>query len=90
VLAVNMAGCLLIGVLAGVFVGRGADDRLRLLLATGFLGSFTTFSAFGLDTFELVRAGRVGLAAVNAGVQVGLGAGLVALGWWLGQRVAGV
>lgn len=88
VLAVNLTGCLLIGMLAGVFVGRPADDRLRLLLATGFLGSFTTFSAFGLDTVELVRAGRVGLAAANAAVQVVLGAGLVAIGWWLARRIA--
>lgn len=56
--AVNILGCLLIGLIAG-FIERyhvfGAE--MRLLLLTGILGGFTTFSAFGLDTVFLIRRG---------------------------------
>lgn len=87
VLAVNLAGCLLIGVVAAGLIDRPADDRLRLLLVTGFLGSFTTFSAFGLDTFELLRANALGYAAANAGISLVVGTALAGLGWAVTQRV---
>ncbi|MEL7484752.1 MAG: fluoride efflux transporter CrcB [Planctomycetota bacterium] len=87
VLAVNLAGCLLIGVLAAVLLERPADDRLRFLLITGFLGSFTTFSAFGLDTFELLRANATGLALANIAASVVGGTMLAAAGWLLTQRI---
>ena len=50
-LAVNVVGCLLMGVLAGWFALRGEDttQTFRLFLTTGVLGGFTTFSAFSLD-----------------------------------------
>lgn len=65
--AVNALGCLAIGVLATWIderAGGGAD--LRAFLLTGLLGGFTTFSAFGLETWRLVEAGALGGAAANA------------------------
>jgi len=63
-LAVNVVGCLCIGSLGAVMVGPGGlREDWRLLLMVGLLGGFTTFSAFGLDTIELWRAGHVGRAA---------------------------
>ncbi len=85
VLAVNLTGCLLIGVVAAVLIDRPAEDRLRLLVITGFLGSFTTFSAFGLDTFELLKAGAPRLALANVAASVVLGTVLAAAGWVIGQ-----
>lgn len=61
---VNVAGSLLMGVLAAFLtssVGAPGGD-LRLLLGTGLLGGFTTFSAFSLDTFTLWERGDAGLA----------------------------
>jgi CrcB protein len=87
VLAVNLAGCLLIGVIAAALIDRPADDRLRFLLVTGFLGSFTTFSAFGLDTFELLKADAPGLALANVAASVVGGTALAAAGWVITQRV---
>ena len=87
VLAVNLAGCLLIGVIAAALIDRPADDRLRFLLVTGFLGSFTTFSAFGLDTFELLKADAPGLALANVAASVVGGTALAAAGWIITQRV---
>ena len=82
--AVNVAGCLVVGVLAGV-VERYAmfSAEVRLLLFTGVLGGFTTFSAFGLDTVFLLRRGEAWLAVTYAGASVLLGIAAV----WLGIRL---
>ncbi|MEL6497234.1 MAG: fluoride efflux transporter CrcB [Planctomycetota bacterium] len=87
VLAVNLLGCLAVGILAAAFIDRPTEDRLRFLLITGFLGSFTTFSAFGLDTFELLKANAVGLALANVAASVIGGTALAAAGWFITQRI---
>jgi CrcB protein len=65
--AVNILGCLAIGVLSGL--AERLDwftPSMRLLLLTGLLGGFTTFSAFGLETVHLLRRGELGIAASYA------------------------
>lgn len=81
-LAVNVLGCLVIGVLAGVWTMPGAThDRLRLLVFVGVLGGFTTFSSFALEFAHLAREGRVGAALTYAALSnvLGLAAALVGL-----------
>ncbi len=58
-LAVNIAGCLLIGIVATLIDHRGSFPLLRLMLVTGFLGGLTTYSTFTLDAATMVRAGRL-------------------------------
>lgn len=53
--AVNLLGCFAIGVL---FIVLGSRESWQVLLMTGLLGGFTTFSAFSLDTLKLVEAGQ--------------------------------
>jgi len=77
-LGVNLAGSLAIGLLAPVLARH---DAARLLLITGVLGGFTTFSAFSLDALTLVQAGRPGLAALYIAGSVLGGLALCALGW---------
>ncbi len=76
-LLINVVGALLLGVLLGA-VGRNApNDRImRPLLGVGFLGGFTTFSTFAIETVQLVRREDPGLAAVYviASITVGLAA----------------
>lgn len=78
---INVVGCLVIGILAGLAV---KDDYfspdLRIFLFTGILGGFTTFSAFGLETFYLLRRGEVFVAGSYVVLSVAIG--LLAL--WLG------
>ena len=62
-LTVNLVGCFLIGVMATWF-GQLADlsEGIRLAVIVGFLGGFTTFSSFGLDTVRLLEDGRIAAA----------------------------
>jgi len=84
-LAVNVLGCLLIGLWAGLAARHHwmAGD-LRLFLVTGVLGGFTTFSAFGLESLHLLRRGEWLLSGLYIGTSLVLGLSMVALGWWLG------
>jgi CrcB protein len=84
-LAVNLAGCFAIGLLATLFQERlAASGELRTFLLVGVLGGFTTFSAFGFETLALARAGNLALAAANVAASVGLGLA----GVWLGVALA--
>jgi CrcB protein len=88
-LAVNLAGGLLIGILAAVMHGEGMTSRpLWLLLAVGLLGGFTTFSAFSLDLFLMIERGEAGLAFLYALISVVGALALVFLGWWAGRLLA--
>ena len=88
ILTVNLSGCFIIGLLAGLL----ATERIALPLHwrefafVGLLGGFTTFSSFGLDTFVLARTHSIGVAAANVGAQV-LG-GLLAV--WIGYAAGSV
>ena len=84
-LVVNATGCLLIGFLTGLAEARGVFSlEQRLFLITGFLGGFTTFSAYGYETYFLVRVGETALAVANACGQVVLGLAAV----WAGHLLA--
>ncbi len=63
-LLINVSGSLVLGVVAVLCLERTAPARqeLFLLLGTGFCGGYTTFSTFELETWNLLRAGRWGLA----------------------------
>lgn len=84
--AVNALGCLAIGLLATWFDERGAGGlELRALLVTGVLGGFTTFSAFGLETWRLLESSAFLAAAGNAVGSVVVCVASVALGVALGR-----
>ncbi len=78
---VNLTGCLIVGMLGALVVKHGLfSPEARLFLFTGIAGGFTTFSAFGLETFYLLRQGEIQIAAGY--VIASVVAGLLAL--WLG------
>jgi CrcB protein len=87
-LAVNLCGCFAIGVFASLADLRGTiSPSLRLFLVTGLLGGFTTFSAFGMETFQLLQDGRAAAALANAAGSVVLGVCAVAAGVWLVRAI---
>lgn len=62
---VNIIGCIVIGILAGLATKANYfSNDVRLLLFTGLVGGFTTFSAFGLETLLLLRRGEFTIAAL--------------------------
>ena len=62
---VNVVGSLLIGFLFTVFEARLLPDQFRLFMITGFLGGYTTFSAYSLETARYLLNGEARLALVN-------------------------
>ena len=79
--AVNVLGCLAAGVLAGLAEKHDLFSAdARLLLFTGLLGGFTTFSAFGLETMHLMRRGDFAIAGANVVLSVIAGLAALALG----------
>ncbi len=77
-LAVNLVGSFLLGF---AFLDHGMEHGPRLLLAVGFLGAFTTLSTFSVETIELWREARVGMA-IGSIVANGVGGPLMALAGW--------
>lgn len=83
-LTVNLVGCFAAGFLFPLLEEAAISPDLRLAVFTGFLGGFTTFSAYGLQTVVLANGGMMSMAALN--VLVSNVAGLVMV--WLGGSVA--
>lgn len=79
-LTVNVAGSLMMGLLVGWLARSGSSEAMRLLIAVGVLGGFTTFSAFSLEVVALIERGFLSLAFLY--LALSLGAGLLSL--WLG------
>ena len=83
-LVVNMAGCLAIGIAAGLVEARQLfAPEFRSFALIGFLGGFTTFSTFAFETFAMARDNEYPRALANVGVQVILGLLLVWVGYTL-------
>ncbi|NVK34381.1 MAG: fluoride efflux transporter CrcB [Rhodobacteraceae bacterium] len=89
-LTVNVVGSLIMGLFIGWLVKfqiEGAQS-LRYLFATGFLGGFTTFSAFSLDTALLWEKGATSSALIYVGLSVGLSIVAVFIGLFLVRIIA--
>jgi CrcB protein len=88
---VNVLGSLAIGI-CGALVAqaqRVSDPQFtREFVMIGFLGGFTTFSAFSLQTLQLLRDGKSGLALANVGFSIAVCLAAVWLGYAIGSRVA--
>lgn len=89
-MAVNVAGCLLIGLLYGLASGDGTrlGADLKLMLTVGFCGGFTTFSTFANESLTLAKTGDALLSAAYIGSSVALGVLAVAAGTQLAKAFA--
>ena len=80
---INASGSLLLGVLTGLGLYHAFPKVPKVILGTGFCGSYTTFSTFTYETVELLEEGAVNEAARNAIGTLLVGAGAAALGLML-------
>jgi len=89
-LAVNVIGAFCIGVVMAVFAARGElDSRLRLAITIGFLGGFTTYSAFAYETVALLESDRVGTAALYVGATLIVAGAAAFAGILVGRAMGG-
>ena len=88
-LIVNLVGAFVMGVFVELLARRfGASNDLRLLIATGVLGGFTTFSSFALDTAVLWERGEVISSFVYVATTLVLGLAALFLGLGLARTLA--
>lgn len=82
-LVVNVSGCIVMGLIGAYAMRHGlsGQSEIWLLIATGFLGSYTTVSSFALQTLALARDGETRGALLYIALSLGLCLGAVALGF---------
>lgn len=90
-LIVNVVGSLAMGLLVGALAAApdGASHNLRLFLATGLLGGFTTFSAFSLDALALWQRGQGGAALLYVATSVTVALIAIAAGYAASRTLIG-
>ena len=81
-LTANFFGSLLMGLVVGILAGR--FESIRLFVAVGFLGGFTTFSSFSAETLALIQGGQILAAVANIIASVAAGLAACAVGLKLG------
>jgi CrcB protein len=81
---VNLTGSLLLGLLVGLAAAGWAPTAVRVVVGTGFLGGYTTFSTAAVEAVRLALDGRPGAAVLNAAGQLVAGVLLAGLGLLVG------
>lgn len=87
--SVNILGCLIMGFVVGWFAlkSEAGGQTLRLFLTTGLLGGFTTFSAFSLETMNMLRSGETLKGVAYASLSVVLSVAALGLGLYLTRKL---
>jgi len=81
--AVNISGSLALGLLVGWVLAQELSPAYRIVLGTGFLGAYTTFSTWMLETLRLIERGARGLAFLNLAGSWAAGTAAAAAGLWI-------
>jgi CrcB protein len=86
-LAVNVTGCLALGVTLSAIESSAIPPGVQRFIVVGVLGSFTTFSTFGGEMFDMLRSGHGGRALLYASGSVVLGLAALVIGFWTAKAL---
>lgn len=84
---INVSGSLVLGFLTGLTLSHLLPTDLSIVIGTGFLGGYTTFSTASYETVQLVKQGRHGAAFTSGVVMLVLSVAVAALGLWVGSSL---
>lgn len=86
-ITINVSGSLALGLLTGLTVGHLVPDPWLLVIGTGFLGGYTTFSTASVETIRLMQQRRWMLSLANGFGTLVASAGAAGLGLWVGLQL---
>ena len=86
-LLINVSGSFVLGIIGGAFEVESLPAEIRLGVAVGFIGAFTTFSTFTFETVHLVEGGNAALAFAYVAASLLIGFAAAALGHGIGRMV---
>ncbi|WP_124979708.1 fluoride efflux transporter CrcB [Nonlabens xiamenensis] len=86
-LSVNVMGCLLLGLIIGLWHRENISETWFLLLGIGFCGGLTTFSTFGAELFQLLKAGDIAQASGYLVASIVLGTLVLSISYFGVQRL---
>ncbi|MCA5924043.1 fluoride efflux transporter CrcB [Curtobacterium oceanosedimentum] len=83
---INVSGSLVLGLLTGLGQAGTIPSSVVVVLGTGMMGGYTTFSTASVETVQLLRSGKPRLAVLNGLGMLVVSVGAAALGLWLGRN----
>lgn len=84
---INVSGSLVLGFLTGLTVEHFVSTDISIVIGTGFLGGYTTFSTASYETVQLLKKGRYGASFISGIVMLVLSVAAAAAGLWIGASL---
>ncbi|MCQ1957650.1 fluoride efflux transporter CrcB [Arthrobacter sp. zg-Y826] len=84
---INVSGSLVLGLLTGLTIEHFVSTDLSIVIGTGFLGGYTTFSTASYETVQLIKEGRYGASFISGIVMLVLSVAAAVIGLWVGASV---
>ncbi|MCQ1987243.1 fluoride efflux transporter CrcB [Arthrobacter sp. zg-Y844] len=84
---INVSGSVVLGLLTGLTIEHFVSTDLSIVIGTGFLGGYTTFSTASYETVQLIKEGRYGASFISGIVMLVLSVAAAVLGLWVGASV---